>query len=85
MADFDKMSKEDRERAAMLLQRERDMKAKERAKMADPAYKAKMQYASKVATTKTNLILAKAKAAGIVVTDKEVAAALAAKGVKKPV
>jgi len=84
MADFSKMTDADRERAAMLLQKEKEQKAKEKARMSDPVYKAKITYAGKVASMRTTLILAKAKAANIVVTDKEVEAALAAKGVKKP-
>lgn len=82
MANINELSKEDKERALMLLQREKENKAKEKIRMSDPAYKAKMQEASKRATARTNLFVAKAKAQGITVTDAEIDTYLASKAKK---
>jgi len=70
--DVTKLSKEDRERALVLLEREKAMKAKDKARMADPVYRAKVAEASKKATARMALTLQKAKAAGITVSDAEV-------------
>ena len=82
MANMNELSKEDKERALALLLREKENKAKEKARMSDPTYKAKVQEASRKATAKTAILVAKAKAAGITVTDKEVDDYLASKAKK---
>jgi hypothetical protein len=82
MGDLRQLSKEEQERAIALLQREKETKAKEKARMADPAYKAKVQEASKRATAKTSILVAKAIAAGITVTPEEIDAHIASKAKK---
>lgn len=72
MGDMNQLSKEDKERALALLLREKEKKAKEKARMSDPAYKEKVQAAAKRSAARQTILIAKAKAQGIVVTDAEV-------------
>jgi len=82
MADLKQLTREEQERALALLLREKENKAKEKARMADPAYKAKMQESSKRATAKTAILVSKAIAAGITVTPAEIDAYVASKAKK---
>jgi histidinol dehydrogenase len=82
MGDLRQLTKEEQERAIALLQREKDNKAKEKARMADPAYKAKVKEAGQRASAKNALMLGKAVAAGITVTKEEIDHYLAEKAKK---
>jgi hypothetical protein len=87
MADIDvkKASREEIEEALKLLAKVREQKAKEKAKMSDPAYKAKVAATDLVRRVKNELWLKKAVNAGVPApsdaeVDKEIAARKALKG-----
>ena len=66
-------------RGLALLEKADAAKAKEKAKMQDPAYKAKMQLAGQKVLAYQKLMLEKAKKAGITVSTEEVEKYLAAR------
>ena len=77
------ISQEDIQKGLAMLAKAKDQKAKDKVKMQDPAYKAKMQKAGQKALAYQRLMIAKAKKAGITVTTEEIEADLAAKAAAK--
>jgi len=68
----DKYSPEDVERALKMLDQAKVAQEKEKEKMKDPVYKARVTEKGRKATIETTLYVLKAKDAGIVVTPEEV-------------
>lgn len=74
-----KISQEEYDKAMAILQKQKEQREKEKLRAQDPAVKAKAAEQSKRYTAKNTLMIRKAVAAGIIVTDAEIDAELAKK------